>query len=140
MVYVIAALLGVSGWLVALLTRAAFTWAVTARYQRKYGTPHRLAQVRASIDAMLGGFVDEPIRFGALWWLFAVSASGTFALTSTSAPDNVVTLGVLFALGWALAEIVHLLAVVAAAARSSDEQMRQHFKESGLDRKSTRLN
>src|SRR5690625_7303624 len=132
MVYVIAALLGVSGWLVALLTRAAFTWAVTARYQRKYGTPQRVAQIRLTIGAILSGVVDEPIRFGALWWLVAVSASGTFALTSTFAPDNVVTLGVLFALGWALAEIVHLLAVVAAAARSSDKQMRQHFRESGL--------
>src|SRR5690625_1937638 len=132
MVYAIAALLGGSGWLVALLTRAASTWAVTARYQRKSGTPERLAQVRAPMDPILSGVVDEPIRFGALWWLVADSASGTFALTSTSAPDNVVTLGVLFALGWALAEIVHLLAVVAAASRSSDEQMRQHFKESGL--------
>lgn len=132
MVYAIAALLGVSGWLVALLTRAAFTWAVTARYQRKYGTPERLAQVRAPIDAILSGVVDEPIRFGALWWLVAVSASGTFALTSTSAPDNVVTLGVLFALGWALAEIAHLFAVVAAAGRSSDEHLRRHFKQSGL--------
>src|SRR5690625_1175305 len=140
MVYVIAALLGVSGWLIALVTRALFTWAVTARYTRKYGTPERLAQVRAPVDAILGGVVDEPIRFGALWWMIAVTASGAFTLTQTSAPDNPIVLGLFFALGWALAEIVHLLAVVTAAARTNDETMRQHFKASGLtDAKSDAL-
>lgn len=132
MVYVIAALLGVGGWLLALLTRALFTWAVTARYQRKYGTPERLAQVRAPIDAILGGVVDEPIRFVGLWWLIAITAAGSFTLTETAAGDNPVILGVSFALGWALAEIVHLGTVVAAASRTSDEAMRKHFKASGL--------
>jgi len=132
MVYVIAALLGVGGWLLALLTRALFTWAVTARYQRKYGTPERLAQVRAPIDAILGGVVDEPIRFVGLWWLIAVTAAGTFSLTETAANDSPVILGVAFALGWALAEIVHLISVVAAASRASDEAMRANFKASGL--------
>lgn len=132
MVYVIAALLGVGGWLIALLTRALFTWAVTARSQRKYGTPERLAQVRAPIDAILGGVVDEPIRFATLWWVIAVTASGAFGLTSTSADAGPVKLGVVLALGWAAAEIVHLLAVVGAAARTKDEAMRDHFKASGL--------
>lgn len=132
MVYVIAALLGVSGWLVALITRAFFTWAVTIRHQKQNATPQRLAQVRAPLDAVLGGVVDEPIRFGALWWLITVTATGTFTLTATSAPDGVLVLAVVFALGWALAEVVHLVAVVTAASRTTDEKMRQQFKASGL--------
>lgn len=132
MVFVIATLLGIGAWLIALLLRAVFTWAVTARYQRKYGTPERLAQVRAPLDAILSGVVDEPVRFAALWWVIAVSASGVFTLTATTAPDGAVLVGLLFATGWAGAEIVHLAVVVATAARSSDEHMRQQFKASGL--------
>lgn len=132
MVYIIATLLGVGAWLIALIARALITWAVTARYQRKQGNPEQLAQVRAPIDAILSGVVDEPIRFAGIWWIIAVTASGVFTLTATSAPEGAAILAIYFGAGWAAAEIVHLLAVVTAASRSADEQMRVNFKASGL--------
>lgn len=140
MVYVVSALLGVSGWLLALLLRATFTWGVTARYRRKYGTPERLAQVRAPLDAILSGAIDEPVRFFVFWWLVAVSAAGSFTLLTTSADISTAILALLFGSGWALAEIAHLVVVVTTAARTTDEQMRQQFRAAGLtDPKSVTL-
>lgn len=132
MVYLIAALLGVSGWLIALIIRAFFSWAVTARYQKQNASVQRLAQVRAPLDALLGGLVDEPVRFGALWWVISITAAGSFTLTATTTPDGVVPIGIAFALGWAAAEVVHLIAIVTAATRSTDERMREQFKAAGL--------
>lgn len=132
MTYLFAAGLGIGGWLISLVIQAAIATTITSQYRRKVGTPERVAQLQAPVDALLSGIIHEPVRVAMIWWLISTGTVGTFSWFGPEIPESPFLLALAFAAGWALAELIHLIVIVRVTMKRASAEEQQDFRETGL--------
>src|SRR5699024_6383895 len=111
---------------------AAIATTITSQYRRKVGTPERVAQLQAPVDALLSGIIHEPVRVAMIWWLISTGTVGTISWFGPEIPESPFLLALAFASGWSLAELIHLIVIVRVTMKRTSAEVQQDLRESGL--------